>query len=249
MHPTPYTTRLQENLFELKLPHIRSVYADKAKECRKNNASMEDYLSQLCHEEVAGRQARSMQEKIRKAQFPSIKTLAEFQFEGLPSLPRDKVMTLAEGHYLKAKENILALGPSGTGKTHMALALGMAACQKGYSVLFKTAATLTNELREAHDERRLLGLQKKLQEVGLLIIDELGYVPFSKDGAELLFDVLSKRYERGSLIITSNLPFEEWPSVLGCPRLTGALLDRLTHHVHILQMKGTSYRLQNSQIQ
>lgn len=240
---------LEENLFTLKLPHIRSVYAERAGECRSQNISMEDYLSGLCGEEVAGRTARSIQEKIRKAQFPSIKTLADFRFEMLSSLSKDKVMTLADGHYLKGHENILALGSSGTGKTHMAIALGMAACEKGYSVLFRTAATLTNELREAHDEKRLLGLQRKLQEVGLLIVDELGYVPFSKDGAELLFDVLSKRYERGSLIITSNLPFEEWPSVLGCPRLTGALLDRLTHHVHILEMNGTSYRLQNSQAQ
>lgn len=245
---TPYQT-LEENLFMLKLPHIRAVYAERAKECRSQHTSMEDYLGGLCSEEVEGRTARSIQEKIRKAQFPSVKTLADFRFDMLSSLSKDKVMTLAEGHYLKTHENVLTLGPSGTGKTHMAIALGLAACEKGYSVMFRTAATLTHELREAHDERRLLGLQKKLQEVGLLIVDELGYIPFSKDGAELLFDVLSKRYERGSLMITSNLPFEEWPSVLGCPRLTGALLDRLTHHVHILEMNGTSYRLQQSQMQ
>ncbi len=246
---TTQNPQLDDNLCALRLPHIRSVYADKAQECREKAVSFESYLGQLCQEEVEGRAARSIQEKIRKAQFPSIKTLADFRFEALPSLSRDKIVNLAEGHYLKACENVLALGPSGTGKTHMALALGVAACEKGYSVLFRTAATLTHELREAHDERRLLSLQKKLSEVGLLIVDELGYVPFSKDGAELLFDVLSKRYERGSLLITSNLPFEEWPSVLGCHRLTGALLDRLTHHVHILEMKGASYRLQHSQTQ
>ena len=190
MNQTLSYTALEEYLFTLKLPHMRLTYAEKAQQCRQAGTNMEDYLAQLCQEEVAGRQARSIQEKIRKAQFPSIKTLSDFRFEALPSLSHDKVMTLVEGNYLKEKENILALGPSGTGKTHMALALGMAACEKGYSVLFRTAATLTNELREAHDERRLLGLQKKLQEVGLLIVDELGYVPFSKDGAELLFDVL-----------------------------------------------------------
>ena len=137
----------------------------------------------------------------------------------------------------------MAIGNSGTGKTHLSIALGMNACQQGHSVLFKTAAQLVHELTEAHDARKLLSLQRKLKGYKLLIIDELGYVPFSKTGAELLFEVFSQRYENGSLIVTSNLPFEEWPQVFGCSRLTGALLDRLTHHVHILEMNGQSYRL------
>ena len=128
----------------------------------------------------------------------------------------------------------------------MALALGLAACQKGFPVAFTTAAGLVHQLMEARDERRLLKLQRELQAVKLLVVDELGYVPLSPTGAELLFEVFSQRYERGSTIVTSNLPFEDWTSVLGSERLTGALLDRLTHHVHILTMNGDSYRLKQS---
>ena len=141
---------------------------------------------------------------------------------------------------------MIALGPSGTGKTHIALGLGLAACQKGLSVGFVTAAALVHELLEARDERRLLRLQKQLTAYKLLIVDELGYVPLSPSGAELLFEVFSRRYERGSILVTSNLPFDEWTSVFGAERLTGALLDRLTHHVHILEMNGDSYRLKAS---
>jgi DNA replication protein DnaC len=135
---------------------------------------------------------------------------------------------------------------SGTGKTHVCLALGLAACQRGLSVAFTTAAGLVHQLMEARDEKRLLRLQAQLAAVKLLIIDELGYVPLSQTGAELLFEVFSQRHERGSTIVTSNLPFDEWTSVFGNQRLTGALLDRLTHHVHILEMNGESYRLKQS---
>ena len=138
------------------------------------------------------------------------------------------------------------VGPSGTGKTHVALGLGLAACQKGLKVRFTTAAALVHELVEAVDERRLQRLQKTLASQDLLIIDELGFVPLSKTGAELLFEIISQRYERGSIIITSNLPFDEWTEVFGSERLTGAILDRLTHHVHILEMNGESFRLRQS---
>ena len=144
------------------------------------------------------------------------------------------------------RENIIAVGNSGTGKTHIALGLGLAACQKGLSVGFTTAAALVHELIEARDEKRLLRLQRQLAGYKLLIIDELGYVPLSQTGAELLFEVFSQRYERGSTIVTSNLPFDEWTGVFASERLTGALLDRLTHHVHILEMNGDSYRLKQS---
>ena len=157
------------------------------------------------------------------------------------------VMELARCQYIEARENVIALGPSGTGKTHIALGLGLAACQKGLKVRFITAAALVHELMEAGDERRLLRLQKQLASQHLLIIDELGFVPLSKTGAELLFETISQCYERGSVIITSNLPFDEWTEIFGSERLTGALLDRLTHHVHILEMNGESYRLKQSQ--
>ena len=157
-------------------------------------------------------------------------------------------MQLARGEFIDRRENIIALGPSGTGKTHIALGLGLAACQKGRKVRFTTAAALVHELIEAVDERRLQRLQKQLVSQDLLIIDELGFVPLSKTGAELLFEIISQRYERGSIIITSNLPFDEWTEVFGAERLTGAIPDRLTHHVHILEMNGESYRLRQSKI-
>jgi DNA replication protein DnaC len=148
--------------------------------------------------------------------------------------------------YVTRRENTIAVGNSGTGKTHVCLGLGLAACQKGLSIGFNTAAALVHELLEARDEKRLLRLQQ-LAGYKLLIIDELGYVPLSQTGAELLFEVFSQRYERGSAIVTSNLPFDEWTSVLGSERLTGALLERLTHHVHILEMNGRQLQAQSKQ--
>jgi DNA replication protein DnaC len=178
--------------------------------------------------------------------YSDIDSFDTFDFTAIPGLNKMLVLELARCEFILRRENVIALGNSGTGKTHVALALGLAACQKGFPVAFTTAAALLHQLMEARDERRLLKLQRELQAVKLLIVDELGYVPLSPTGAELLFEVLSQRYERGSTIITSNLPFEDWTSVLGSERLTGALLDRLTHHVHILTMNGDSYRLKQS---
>ena len=172
--------------------------------------------------------------------------VARFDFMIMPSLNKLLTMDLARCDYIDRRENIIALGPSGTGKTHIALGLGLAACQRGLKVRFTTAAALVHDLIEAQDERKLQRLQKQLTSQNLLIIDELGFVPLSKSGAELLFEVISQCYERGSIIITSNLPFDEWTEVFGSERLTGALLDRLTHHVHILEMNGESYRLKHS---
>jgi DNA replication protein DnaC len=156
------------------------------------------------------------------------------------------VLELARTEFIDRRECVLALGNSGTGKTHIALAIGLAACQKGYRVRFTTAASLVHELMEARDEKRLLRFQKHLAAFELLIVDELGFVPLSKTGAEMLFEIFSQRYERAATMVTSNLPFNEWTEILGSERLTGALLDRLTHHVHILEMNGESYRLKES---
>ena len=193
---------------------------------------------------VAG--VKLVQRRIRAAHFPATKSLDTFDFLAIPSLNKPLVMQLARCEYIERRDNVIAIGNSGTGKTHVALGLGLAACQRGMSVGFTTAAALVHELMEARDDRRLLNLQRQLARLNLLIIDELGFVPLSTTGAELLFEVFSQRYERGSILVTTNLPFDEWTEVFGSERLTGALLDRLTHHVHILEMNGDSYRLKGS---
>jgi DNA replication protein DnaC len=187
-----------------------------------------------------------VERRIKEARFPTVKSLDSFDFTAIPSLNKTLVLELARCEYVTRRDNVIAVGNSGTGKTHIALGLGLAACQKGLSVGFTTAAAMVHGLIEARDEKRLLRLQRQLTGHKLLIVDELGYVPLSTTGAELLFEVFSQRYERGSTIVTSNLPFDEWTGVFGSERLTGALLDRLTHHVHILELNGDSYRLKQS---
>ena len=187
-----------------------------------------------------------MARRIKAARFPAVKSIDTFDFPAIPSVNRQLVTQLARCEYIERRENVIAIGNSGTGKTHIALGLGLAACQKGLTVGFTTASALVNELMEARDEMRLLNLQKRLARLKLLIIDELGFVPLSRTGAELLFEVFSQRYERGSTLVTTNLPFDEWTEMFGSERLTGALLDRLTHHVHIIEMNGDSYRLRQS---
>ena len=169
----------------------------------------------------------------------AVKRMDTFDFPAIPSVNKALVMELARCGYIQRRENVIAVGNSGAGKTHIALGLGLAACQRGMPVGF-TAAALVHELMEARDKRRLLNLQRQLSRLNLLIIDELGFVPLSPTGAELIFDVFSQRYERGSILFTTNLPFDEWTEVFGSERLTGALLDRLTHYVHILEMNGDS---------
>ena len=196
--------------------------------------------------ELLDREQRAVERRIKAAKVPVLKSLETFEFPAIPSLNKRLVLELARSEYLDRRENVLALGNSGTGKTHLALALGLAACQQGYRVRFTTAAALVNDLLEARDDKRLLRLQKQLAKQDLLIVDELGYVPLSKTTAELLFEIFSQRYEQASTLVTSNLPFNEWTEIFGSERLTGALLDRLTHHVHILELNGDSYRLEHS---
>jgi len=237
---------LAHHLKQLKLPTILREYDKVARECAGDGVDHPRYLLRLVELELIDRERRMVERRIKAARFPAVKSLDTFDFTAIPSLNKMLVLELARCEFVLRRENVIALGNSGTGKTHAALALGLAACQKGFSVAFTTAAALVHQLMEARDERRLLKLQRDLQQMKLLIIDELGYVPLSPTGAELLFEVFSQRYERGSTLVTSNLPFEDWTSVLGSERLTGALLDRLTHHVHILTMNGDSYRLKQS---
>jgi len=237
---------LQHHLKKLRLPTFQGEYAKQAQLCAAENKDHIHYLARLCEMELIERERRMIERRIKAAKFPSTKSLDSFDFKIMPSLNKPLTMDLARCDYVDRHQNIIALGPSGTGKTHIALGLGLAACQRGLKVRFTTAAALVHDLIEAQDERRLQRLQKQLTSQNLLIIDELGFVPLSKSGAELLFEVISQCYERGSIIITSNLPFDEWTEVFGSERLTGALLDRLTHHVHILEMNGESYRLKHS---
>jgi len=237
---------LDHQLKKLKLPTILREYDKQARLCSTEGRDHVQFLARLVELELIDRERRMIERRIKAAKFPATKNLDSFDFAAIPSLNKMQVLELARCAWIDRCENVIALGPSGTGKTHVALGLGLAACQKGLTVRFTTAAALVHELMEARDERQLLRLQKQLVKQRLLIIDELGFVPLSKTGTELLFELISHRYERGSILITSNLPFDEWTETFGSERLTGALLDRLTHHVSILEMNGDSYRLAQS---
>jgi DNA replication protein DnaC len=237
---------LDYHLKTLKLPTFLREYGKVARQCAAEGLDHVQFLARLVELELIDRERRMIERRIKAARFPAVKSLDSFDFKAIPSLNRMQVLELARCEWIERRENVIALGPSGTGKTHVALGLALAACQKGLSVGFTTAAALVHELMEARDERRLLRLHKQMANHKLLIIDELGFVPLSKTGAELLFELISRRYERGSTLITSNLPFDEWTEIFGSERLTGALLDRLTHHVNILEMNGESYRLSQS---
>ena len=269
---------LAHHLKTLKLPTFLREYDKLARHCATEGADHVRYLVRLTELELIDRERRMVERRIRQARFPAVKSLDSFDFKAIASLNKMLVLELARCEYVERRENIIALGNSGTGKTHIALGLGLAACQKGLSVGFITAAALVHELIEARDDKQLLRFQKtKLATYKLLIVDELGFVPLSKTGAELLFEVFSQRYERGSTLVTTNLPFDEWTEVFGSERLTGALLDRAHHeegrghapagephaqplqlHLftailtdpacqHILEMNGDSYRLNQSQ--
>jgi len=237
---------LNHRLKSLRLPTVLREYGKLAKQAAAEGLDHVQFLARLIELEMIDRERRMIERRIKAAKFPAVKSLDSFDFKAIPALNKMQVLELARCEWVERRENVIALGPSGTGKTHIALGLGLSACQKGLSVGFVTAAALVHELMEARDERRLLRLQKQMVSHKLLIIDELGFVPLSKTGAELLFELISQRYERGATMITSNLPFDEWTETFGSERLTGALLDRLTHHVNILEMNGDSYRLGQS---
>ena len=200
---------LQEHLKALRLPTFLREYSKLARQCASEGVDYPRYLLRLSELELLDRESRATERRIKAAKFPVTKSLDSFDFLALPSLNKNLVVELARCEYIDRQENVLALGNSGTGKTHVALALGLAACQRGYRVRFTTAAALVNELLEARDQKQLLRFQKLLAKQDLLIVDELGYVPLSKTGAELLFEVFSQRYERGSTLLTSNLPFND----------------------------------------
>ena len=201
---------LNHHLKTLKLPTFVREYDKLARQCASEGVDHVRYLLRLAELELIERERRMVERRLKAARFPVVKSLDSFEYKAIPSLNKTLVLELARCEYIDGYENVIALGPSGTGKTHIALGLGRAACQKGLAVGFTTAAALVHELIEARDEKRLLRLQRQLAKYKLLIIDELGFVPLSKTGAELLFEVFSQRYERGATLITSNLPFDEW---------------------------------------
>lgn len=237
---------LQHHLKALRLPTILAECEKVAARCAADNVDHLGFLLQLCELELIDRERRAAARRLKAACFPNHKTLDSFDFKAQPSLNKVLVSELMRGEYLDKRENILIVGNSGTGKTHLATSLGIAACGLGRRVRFYRVTELITELLEAREERILLRLRKQLSKLDLLILDELGYVPASKVGSELLFDVISTAYERQSVIVTTNLPFENWTEVLSNERLTGATLDRLTHRCSILEASGESYRLQDA---
>ncbi len=237
---------LEAYLKKLKMPQAAIVYESMAREAVDNNLDYEEYLLGVLEQEIHQRENNRIQRGIRQAAFPVIKTLENFDFKVIPSLNKPKVLKLMQGDYIRKKENIILVGNSGVGKTHIAIALGYEACRQGFKVKFYTAAGLINELLAAQQEYRLSRLEKQWLTPHVVILDELGYIPFSKTGAELLFQFCSARYERGSLIITTNLEFPKWTEVLGDEQMTAALLDRLTHNAHILNINGESFRFRQA---
>ncbi len=237
---------LRHHLKVLRLPTIGAECEKVAHQAAADNADHLTYLLQLTELELLEREKRAAERRLKAARFPTLKTLDTFDFTARPSVNKMLVTELARGEFIDKRENVLLVGNPGTGKSHLATALAAAACAKGYKVRFYRATELVTTLIEARDERSFLRLKTQLAKLDLLVLDELGYVPASKVGAELLFDVISTAYERTAMIITTNLPFESWTEVLGSERLTGATLDRLTHRCHIIETKGESYRLHDA---
>ena len=237
---------LKSHLKALRLPTVLREYQRTAADAAKEGLDYEAYLLRLLQFEISDREARSFQRLLKLARLPAKKTIAEFDFTRLPDLEPLTVHRLGGCDFVTKAENLLLVGSSGTGKTHLATAIAVEACRRKYSVRFFTVSQLVEALMEAKSERALGRMRASLKKVDLLVLDELGFVPLPASGAELLFDIVSDRYEKASIVITTNLPFEEWISVLASEPLTHAMLDRLTHHVHILEMNGRSYRLAQS---
>jgi DNA replication protein DnaC len=238
---------LNSYLKSLKLPTMRAEYRTIARKCAKDNLAYEDFLQQLAELEVQHRTTVAIERRLKQAQFPMVKEMSSFRFADVPKLNKKYVLDLSRCQFIDKRANLVLTGPPGVGKTHLAIAFGREACRRGYKVRFFTASKLVNTYIEARQERTILKLEKDISRCDLIIIDELGYIPLDRVGAEHLFGFFSQCYELTSLIITTNLPFADWPQVFADDeRLAGALLDRLTHHVHILEIIADSFRLKSS---
>jgi DNA replication protein DnaC len=238
---------LKHHLKALKLPTMTAECEKVSARCAKDNVDHLGFLLQLCELELLERERRAAERRLKAAKFPTPKGLDGFDFAAAPTVNRPMILELMRCEYVDRRENVLLIGGSGTGKTHLATTLATEACARGKRVRFYRVTELATQLLEAREERQLSRMKSQLAKLDLLVLDELGYVPASKVGAELLFDVISTAYERSSVIVTTNLPFEEWKEVLGSERLTGATLDRLTHRCTIVETGKESYRLQEAQ--
>ena len=233
---------LDSYLRQLRLPTFAKLYPQFAADAARNNHDTVRFLLALAEQEVNQRQLNMLQQRLKNAHFPIIKELADFDFSCLPMLNKAQILDLARGEYIQQKQGLILIGNPGLGKTHLALGLAAAACREGRRVRFWTAAGLVNELLQAQDEHRLHRFIASALKLDLVVLDELGFIPFSQNGAQALFTFCSELYERLALIITTNLKFADWVQVFGDERLTAALLDRLTHHAHIIELLGESYR-------
>lgn len=238
---------LSSHLKTLRLPTMLRELTAVARQCTEADQSYELFLERLSELEVNARQAKAIDRRLRQAGFPGVKELMDFDFTAVPKLNKKRVQDLSRCEFVEQRANVVLLGPPGTGKSHLAVALAREACRRGYNAKFFTAAGLVNTYLEAQQERQILRLEAQIKRRDLIVVDELGYIPFSKLGAEHLFSFFSQCYEQTSLVVTTNLPFAEWPQTFGGDeRMAGALLDRLTHRVHIVEITGDSYRLQSS---
>ncbi len=229
---------IQHHLKRLKLPAMGRQYKKLAQEAAQQNRPYEDYLLSLLEMEVAQREENTQKRLIAQARFPYLRTLDQFDLSAIPSVNKAMVLELTKGEYLDRKENVVLVGNMGTGKTHVAISLGLLACREGKRVRFFTATGLINDLLEAQEQHTLGRRLAQIQKLDVLILDEVGFVPFTPEGARLLFQVCADRYLRGSLLVTTNLEFGRWVEVFGD--------ERLTHHCHVLEFNGDSYRFKES---
>ena len=233
---------LESYLHQLRLPSFVHNYQAFATDAARNNLDYTRYLLALAEQEVNKREQNRLQKRVKAARLPVLKELADFDFSALPTLNKAQVLDLSRGEYIHKREPIVFIGNPGLGKTHLAIALALSACRQGRKVRFWTTAGLVNELLQAQDEHRLHRFVSATLKLDLIVIDEMGFIPFSASGAHALFTFCSEVYERLALILTTNLMFADWVQVLGDERLTAALLDRITHHAHILELVGESFR-------
>lgn len=238
---------LRSHLKALRLPTMLSEYLDVSRQCLAEDSDYPEFLERLVEREWLARQNKSINRRLRQGGFPVPKELADYDFLAIPRLNKKRVLDLAKCAFVKERSNVVLLGAPGVGKTHLAIALGREACRQGYRVKFFTASGLVNTYLEAREQKTILRLEAQIAKCEAIVIDELGYIPMDKAGAEHLFGFFSLCYEKTSLIITTNLPFADWPQIFGGDeRLAGALIDRLTHRINLLEILGDSYRLSSS---